>query len=171
MDTAFKKGKMLAMPDMLVRLYNMPEIDNSRAQKEGVAVKRAMALDKTKILTFVRENFEDEGWVSECERAIFNDPISCYIAVKDEEVIGFACYDATAKGVFGPMGIKETARGKGIGEALLRACLHSMKEKGYAYAAIGWVTDAVEFYKKAVGAEVIEGSLPEKSVYKNLISP
>ena len=160
---------MLAMPDMLVRLYDMPELNNNRAQKEGVAIKRALGLDKNKILDFIRNNFSD-GWVCECERAMFNDPISCYIAVKDEEVIGFACYDSTAKGVFGPTGIKEAARGKGIGEALLHACLHSMREKGYAYAVIGWVSDAIEFYKKTAGAEVIEGSEPQNSIYKNLIS-
>ena len=157
------------MPDMLVRLYDMPKVSKDRSQKEGVVIKRALALDKSKVLDFVRRNFED-GWVNECEYAMFNDPISCYVAVKDEEVVGFACYDATAKGVFGPTGIKEAARGKGIGEALLHACLNSMKEKGYAYAVIGWVTDTIGFYKKAAGAEVIEGSSVETSIYKNLIA-
>ena len=154
---------------MLVRLYDMPKAGNDCLQKDGVTIKRALALDKSKILDFVRKNF-DEGWVYECERAIFNDPVSCYIAVKDEELIGFACYDATAKGVFGPTGIKESARGKGIGEALLHACLNSMREKGYAYAIIGWVSDTIQFYQKAAGAEVIQGSSPETSIYKNLIS-
>ena len=160
------------MPDMLVKLYDMPKIDlNERMAKEGVSIKRAMALDKCKVTEFVSTHFNDvcAGWVSECERAIFNDPSSCYIAVINGQVVGFACYDASAPGFFGPTGVSPAAQGKGIGKALLGKCLESMKEKGYAYAIIGYVTDAVEFYEKAVNAVVIEGSTPDKSVYSNLI--
>jgi len=158
------------MPDMLVRLYDMPEaFDENLLSHHEIAVKRALSLDKSTVLEFVRKNFYD-NWVGECERAINNDPSSCYIAVKNCTVVGFACYDATAKGVFGPMGVLESMRGEGVGEVLLRYCLRSMEEKGYAYAIIGWVTDAVGFYEKTVGAELIEGSSPDKSIYKNLIS-
>ena len=45
-----------------------------------------------------------------------------------------------------------------------------MKEKGYGYAVIGYVTDAVGFYEKVIGASVIENSSTDKSVYKNLLS-
>ena len=154
------------MPDMLVRLYDMPQIIKEMPQQ--IKIKQALALDKHKILKFVGDNFS-EGWVNECERAIFNNPISCYIATEGETILGFACYDTTAKGVFGPMGIIERARGANIGTALLQCCLNSMKEKGYAYGIIGWVTDAVDFYKKAVNAEIIQGSTPEHSIYINLI--
>ena len=158
------------MPDMLVKLYNMPEIDESkRLEENGITIKRAMALDKTAILEFVRTNFY-ENWADECEKAIFNQPSSCYIAVKNKEIIGFACYDATALGVFGPTGVLESMRDKGVGKALFGKCLDSMREKGYAYAIIGWVTEAIDFYKKTAKAIVIDDSLPDKSVYKNLIS-
>ena len=158
------------MPDMLVKLYNMPRINEEKKLIEnGVEIKRAMALDKTAILDFVRSNFYD-NWVDECEKAIFNQPSTCYIAVKDKKVIGFACYDATALGVFGPTGVSKEARGKGVGKALFGKCLESMLEKGYAYAIVGWVTDATDFYKKAANATVIEDSLQDKSVYKNLIN-
>jgi predicted N-acetyltransferase YhbS len=96
------------------------------------------------------------------------DPISCYIASKDKRIVGFACYNATAKGVFGPLGVAEEERGRGVGEALLRSCMISMREIGYAYAVIGW-TDAVKFYEKAVGATVIENTPPETTIYQNLI--
>jgi predicted N-acetyltransferase YhbS len=158
------------MPDMLVRLYDMPEIDEEkRLSEEGISIKLAMAFDKNTILDFVKTNFW-EGWTTECEKAIFNQPSSCYIAVRDGKVIGFACYDATCLGFFGPTGVAEAERGKGIGKALLWRCLVSMREKGYGYAIIGYVTDAFEFYKKAVNAAVIEGADPEKSIFKNLVS-
>ena len=160
------------MPDMLVKLYDMPKIDlDSRMADEGISIKRAMALDKSKVTDFVNSHFGDycEGWVSECERAIFGNPPSCYIAVKDGNIVGFACYDASAPGFFGPTGVSESMQGKGIGKALFGKCLESMKEKGYAYAIIGYVTDAVSFYENAVNAVVIEGSSIEKSIYSNLI--
>ena len=54
-----------------------------------------------------------------------------------KEIVGFACYDATCMNFFGPTGVKESERGKGVGKALLLAALHAMKEQGYAYAIIG----------------------------------
>jgi predicted N-acetyltransferase YhbS len=46
-----------------------------------------------------------------------------------------------------------------VGRALLLACLHAMRERGYAYAVIGGVGPA-EYYRRAVGATAIEGSTP-----------
>ena len=45
-----------------------------------------------------------------------------------------------------------------------------MREYGYAYAVIGWVSDAELFYRKTVGAEWIRGGNPENSVYSGMIS-
>ena len=156
--------------DMLVRLYDMPQKDYTAVMEEqGIQIKRAFIGDKPKVMAFVRENFS-EGWAMECECAMLQQPSTCYIAVKDKEVIGFACYDATAKNFFGPTGVKESMRGKKIGAALLHACMHSIKEQGYAYAIIGWVDDARVFYEKEVGAEVIVGAEPSKSIYANMVS-
>ena len=44
------------------------------------------------------------------------------------------------------------------------ACLHSLKELGYGYAIIGGA-GPVDFYAKAAGATVIEGSSP--GVYRD----
>ena len=60
----------------------------------------------------------------------------------------------------------ETQRGRGIGKALLLAALNAMRESGYAYAIIGGVGPA-EFYEKAVGAVLIEGSSP--GIYRGLL--
>ena len=160
------------MPDMLVNLYTMPKIDmEARMSEEGITIKRAMVLDKEKIVEFVKANFADIciEWAYECEKAIFNNPPSCYLAVKDNEILGFACYNASALGFFGPTGVVPSAQGKGIGKALLGRCLESMKELGYGYAIIGYVTDAISFYENVVNATVIEGSSTDKSVYCNLI--
>lgn len=158
------------MSDMLVKLKDVydNQIEQQLLQK-GILIKRALSPDKDIILEFIRTNFTN-GWANECEHALFNNPISCYIAVKDRKVIGFACYDATAKNFFGPIGVKENERKHGVGKVLLTKCLNSMKESGYAYAIIGWVDDAINFYKKEVDAVEIEDSEPNNSIYKNLIS-
>ena len=54
----------------------------------------------------------------------------------------------------------------GSGGAGLFAALHAQKAQGYAYAIIGGVGPA-EFYARAVGAVLIEGSQP--GIYDGLL--
>jgi predicted N-acetyltransferase YhbS len=82
-------------------------------------------------------------------------------------VVGFACHDTTYKNFFGPTGVDESQRGRGLGKALLLACLHAMAAQGYGYAIIGGVGPA-EFYAKTVGAVEIEGSTP--GIYKGVLN-
>jgi len=80
--------------------------------------------------------------------------LSAFIYTLDRAVIGFAAYECTARGFFGPTGVAERHRSKGIGEALLLAALHGLREMGYVYAVIG-AAGPVDFYEKKVGAVVI----------------
>lgn len=155
------------MPDMLVKLYELPNWDNLRASLEtqGINIRRAIAPEKHHIVNWVKENF-GMGWASETEVAFTNHPVSCYVATADKRILGFACYDATCKDFFGPTGVAESERGRGIGKALLMACLDAMLAQGYGYAIIG-AAGPTEFYAKAVGAQAIEGSWP--GIYKGLI--
>lgn len=155
--------------DMLVKLYDLEEKPElcENLKKQWISIKRAMPADKSRVVQFVKNNFGD-GWAHECSYTFSNHPISCFIAVREKKAIGFACYDAAAKNFFGPIGVYEKFRGKGIGEALLRACLLAMRNDGYGYAIVGWVDDALEFYKRTVGATVIEDSFP--GIYRSLIA-
>jgi ribosomal protein S18 acetylase RimI-like enzyme len=144
------------MPDMLVRLYALP--DQNRTLKEGYVVRRATAYDKSVMLHWLSENFSSQ-WASEADVAFSRQPISCFIALHQEILVGFSCYEATCRGYFGPGGVLEAYRGQGFGTVLLLECLRSMKEMGYAYAIIGGVGPK-EFYVKAVGAIEIPDSTP-----------
>ena len=86
--------------------------------------------------------------------------------VIDRGNLRFACYDATARGFFGPTGVAESHRGKNIGLALLYHTLAAMRAKGYAYAVIGGAGPA-EFYAKAVGAVAIEAD--KEDIYQGLL--
>lgn len=156
------------MNDMLVKLYTIKEDTELLAalSSQGIEIKRALSPDKNKIVAYVKKK-HSEGYENECEVSFSNTPISCFIAVKDKKIIGFACYEATAKNYFGPTAVDNKFRGKGIGKALLLKCLLAMREYGYAYAIIGWVDDALGFFQKAVGATIIEDSFP--GVYSRLI--
>ena len=155
------------MPDMLVKLYALPDVaplvEGQRAY--GVDIRRAIPPEKHLVVNWVRKTFS-EGWANECEVSFSHHPVSCFIATQNEKIIGFACYDATCRGFFGPEGVSEDERGRGIGKALLLKCLHAMAELGYGYAIIGWA-GPVEFYAKAVGAVVIEGSSP--GIYRGML--
>jgi len=148
------------MTDMLVKLYNLSEIWSSEINQiaPDIKIRKPFAPERSMIVQWVRENF-GEVWASEMDVTFSRLPVSCYIAQQDQKMVGFACYDASALGYFGPTGVDESFRAKGIGKALLLACLLEMKLKGYGYAIIGWVGPQ-EFYEKAVGAVVIPDSTP-----------
>jgi GNAT superfamily N-acetyltransferase len=148
------------MTDMLVRLYDIPDVTGRLAalREKGIGIRRAMAHEKHDVVEWVRSAF-GPGWAGECDVAFANQPISCYIATEQGLIRGFACYDSTCKDFFGPMGVLEANRGSGIGAALLLSCLHAMSAQGYAYAIVGGVGPG-EFYARTVGAVPIAGSTP-----------
>ena len=150
--------------DMIVSLYNLPE----EPKLENIKIKRAFVGDKKVILDFIEENFKN-NWVYEAEHSLMQDVSKCFVATENGKILGFACFDGAAKGFFGPIGVAESRRNENIGQALLIRSLNAMREYGYAYAIIGWVNEAEMFYKKTVGAKVIEGGNPENSVYSNLV--
>jgi GNAT superfamily N-acetyltransferase len=153
--------------DMLVKLYELPASDEilGRLAETGISMRRAMPPEKHKVLDWIRSNFS-EAWASEADVAFARQPVSCFIAIKDKHLLGFACHDATCRNFFGPTGVDPEARGKGIGAALLFACLEAMRSQGYGYAIIGGVGPA-DFYAKTVGAVPIEGSQP--GIYRVLL--
>lgn len=140
------------MTDMLVKLYDLPPLP------PHPLLRRGLAPEKHIVLEWVQENFSDH-WRSECDVAFHRAPVSCFVAVEDNQLLGFACYDTTRRGFFGPTGVAEQARGRGLGSALLLVCLHDMYAQGYGYDVIGGV-GPIEFYKNVVGAVVIEDSTP-----------
>lgn len=155
------------MPDMLVKLYELPplEPDIEAMREQGIVIRHAMPYEMHQVLAWVREHFS-EGWASETAAAFAHQPISCFIATDERRVCGFACYEATCRDFFGPTGVEESYRKRGIGRALLLASLHALREMGYGYAIIGGA-GPTEFYAKAVGATIIEGSMP--GVYRDAL--
>lgn len=150
--------------DMLVNLYALPEYE----VPEGIRIKQVFPGERQKVLDFIREHYHSPGWEGEAGYAMLQNPVKCFIAVENGEIVGFACYDSTALGYFGPIGLHTQKKGKGIGRALLLRTLYAMKEYGYGYAVIGWVDDAEGFYRKTVNAVPIPGGTPENTAYQKM---
>lgn len=147
------------MIDMLVRLYDLPDSADLYRQiaAQGITLRRARAFEKHTVAAFARQF--SEKWASEVEVAATRQPVTCFIATRDRNILGFSCYDTTQRGFFGPTGVAEAARGSGIGKALLMKALEGIRDLGHAYAIIGGVGPR-EFYEKACGAIEIPGSDP-----------
>jgi len=158
------------MIDMLVRLYDLPplapvEAAIEKLSADDIIIRRPGAYEKHLVAAFIQEHFSPK-WVSEFEVSMSRQPASCWIATHRQKVIGFACYETTAKGFFGPTGVDTAYREKGLGKTLLLKSLHSLKELGYAYGFIGGVGPQA-FYEKACNATVIENSTP--GIYQDIL--
>ena len=153
------------MPDMLVRLYDLPDPEGcyQRACEAGASIRRAEPWDRFALRTFIEANFMPI-WASEADMAFSGHPITGFVATMEGRIVGFAVYECSRRGFFGPTGVREDLRGSGVGAALLLRCLEAMRDMGYAYAVIGGVGPQA-FYEKACGAFVIPGS--ETGIYRS----
>lgn len=155
------------MHDMLVRLYRLPDTAEPlrRLAEQGIRVRLCRPYEAHILESWVEERFS-RRWMSEVRVAMSHRPPGCLVATRQGSIIGFACFDATARGFIGPMGVDVKYRGGGVGRALLLASCEQMYALGYAYAAIGGVGPA-DFYSKAVGAMVIPDSSP--GIYEDIL--
>jgi GNAT superfamily N-acetyltransferase len=155
------------MSDLLVKLYEI-EPDTAFISEQaslGISIRKPIGPEKRFIVAWVGRHFPGP-WASEADVALSRVPGGCFIAASEDTLLGFACYDATALGYFGPIGVLEEYRGKRTGTALLLACLLDMKWKGYGYAIVGH-SGASPFFEKAANAVEIPDSSP--GIYRHCL--
>lgn len=131
----------------------------------GVLIRRAQPFEITRVRSFVEETFS-VGWADEISVGFANKPVSVYVALVGQRLVGFAAYECTRRGFFGPMGVLDSLRGRGVGRGLLLASLWGLREMGYVYGIIGHA-GPVAFYEETVGATVIPDSDP--GIYTDLL--
>lgn len=156
------------MQDMLVRLLDLPDVslaEKKLGESENIVFKRPIAPERSLVIQWVKAQFS-ANWADEAEAAFSAAPVTCIVAQRRQSILGFACFECTAKNFFGPTGVIQTEQGKGIGKILLVKALEALKELGYTYAIIGGV-GPVGYYEKTVDAQIIRKS--EKSIYGNLL--
>lgn len=151
------------MEDMLVRLLHLPPLEPElrKMEAQGVIIRRPNPFEYSRLHKWIVERF-GINWFHEFEIAYSRQPVTAFVAVRGslyDAYMGFAAYDCVWRGGFGPTAVDESERGKGIGRALLMACLHAARNEGYVYYQIAG-TGPAEFYRKAVGAEIISNQHP-----------
>jgi hypothetical protein len=88
------------------------------------------------------------------EKCYQQQPVSCHIALRGDEIVAYAQYDVDRPGWFGAMRTAEGfRRAKGLGTVLFKRCMADMRRSGYLRALIGWVAP-LYFYSKVADARV-----------------
>lgn len=162
------------MADMLVKLYDLPPLQPALdGLASNIQIRSARVGEEHAIMPWIDHHFSP-GWSHGIAYAIHRSPCSLFIAIEQqqpdpqranryelptEQLVGFACYDTSNRGMFGPMGVQASHEGQGIGKALLLTALQAMWNENYAYAIIGWA-GPVDWYAKLVGATIIPDSEP-----------
>src|SRR6187431_253484 len=100
------------MADLLVNLLKLPTFDDIAEQR--FLVRRAQPFELTPVRRFVETNFS-RSWADEISVGFARQPITVFVATIERELVGFAGYECTRRGFFGPTGVIPAVQGKGIG--------------------------------------------------------
>jgi len=150
----------LSMDAQLWPDYTIPEHvleAERRLREEGVEVRPLETRDVYPLLKFLERNFSADWYRHAlellqrgCERG------QILVAVRGGEVVGYCQYwhseeyDWHRPGAhFGPFGVREDMRGRGLGSVLLARCLWEMRARGLHNAFLLWTDErAARLYSR-----------------------
>jgi GNAT superfamily N-acetyltransferase len=124
-----------------------------RCRAAGYVLRRAHP-DERDLLAAVAESFGG-AWPWELELALASTPPAVHVALDPSSstapYAGFAAHDGNNRGLgwFGPAGTWADHRGKGLGEALLLACLVDVAAT-HSVCEVAWIGPRA-FYQRSVG--------------------
>ena len=112
-------------------------------REEGIEVRSLRAHEMPLLLTFLREHTSPD-WLRDA-RELLTDTTrglataaQFTVAVTDGQIVGYCQFRGEH---FGPFGVREDLRGRGIGTVLLAKCLETMKTHGLHNAWVLWTSD------------------------------
>ena len=121
-----------------------------RAGARGYEIRRAHPDEREALCAAIATEFGG-AWPFEIERALGYEPAGVHIALHDGAYCAFAAHDGNNRGLgwFGPTGTWPAHRGKGLGEALLMACLVDVAAER-SQCEVAWIGPRA-FYDKVAG--------------------
>jgi len=121
----------------------------ARAADAGYAIRRARP-DERALVGAVAAEFGG-AWPFELLRALGHEPAGVHVAMRDGAYCAFAAHDGNNRGLgwFGPTGTWPAHRGRGLGEALLLACLVDVAA-AHSQCEVAWIGPR-PFYEKVAG--------------------
>jgi GNAT superfamily N-acetyltransferase len=142
--------------NILIAVRGNPRVSAARATElaaaaaaKGYEIRRART-DERALLDAVASEFGG-GWPFELERALGHQPAGVHVAIHDGAYCAFAAHDGNNRGLgwFGPTGTWPAHRGKGLGEAVLLACLVDVGAE-HGRCEVAWIGPR-PFYDKVAG--------------------
>jgi len=126
------------------------------AKKEGYEYERVQSNDFDETYNFVKHQFPLGTWAEEVLISFKLNPPTTFIAKNAKnEIVGWSTHGLFFPGSFGPTGVLESLRGKGIGTELFLWCLWDIKQNGLKTCEIMWVDEKnIKFYSKTSGAYI-----------------
>lgn len=98
------------------------------------------------LLNFLRGEFPGDWAPTIVDKIKNKTEDEIVIAIKDDEVLGYCQFEGAH---FGPFGVSEKLRGKGIGSILFWKVVEKMKESGKHFIWLAWTGgDAARFYRE-----------------------
>jgi GNAT superfamily N-acetyltransferase len=146
--------------NLLLPVIDNPKVSPARAAElarlaadAGYEVRRARPSDRAALSAQVALAFS-RAWAFEVERALDQTPTAVHIAMTRAggDLAAFAAHDGNNRGLgwFGPGGTLEPHRQRGLGEALLLACLVDVAAAGLDVCTVAWIGPRA-FYERAAG--------------------
>ncbi|RMH43296.1 MAG: GNAT family N-acetyltransferase [Deltaproteobacteria bacterium] len=142
-----------------IDLRDNPNVSAARARAlaeaaaaRGYQVRRASRADRAALRRTVAGAFS-EGWAFEVDLALSTTPEGVHVAVApDGTIAAFAAHDGNNRGLgwFGPAGTLPEHRGRGLGSALLVACLEDVRAAGHRTCVVSWIGPRA-FYDRVAG--------------------
>jgi mycothiol synthase len=154
----FTRGSELRS-NLLLDVRGNPRVSAERlaqsidaARTKGYEVRRARDEDRVALHGAIASEFGG-AWPFEVERAFEHEPVGVHVAISldDGRYCAFAAHDGNNRGLgwFGPTGTWPAHRGKGLGEALLLACLVDVGAE-HSQCEIAWIGPR-SFYDRVAG--------------------
>jgi len=111
---------------------------------------RRARVDETELLDAVANDFGG-AWPFELANALRHTPVGVHVGLRAGVYCAFAAHDGNNRGLgwFGPTGTWPDHRGKGLGEALLLACLVDVAG-AHDRCEVAWIGPR-PFYEKSAG--------------------
>lgn len=142
--------------NLLVDVRANPRVSEVRARElgarlAGYEIRRARSSDEHGLGAMIQASFS-ATWSFEVSRALAGEPACAHLALHQGEIVAFAAHDGNNRGLgwFGPTGTLPEHRGRGLGEALLGACLVDVARAGLDTCEIAWIGPR-SFYERTVG--------------------
>jgi predicted N-acetyltransferase YhbS len=116
-------------------------------------LRRASPGDAGALTAMIAAGFS-AAWAFEVGQALGCDPPAVHVAVERTSgaYVAFAAHDGNNRGLgwFGPTGTLPEHRGRGLGAALLWACLVDVAAAGHEVCEVAWIGPR-DFYQRAAG--------------------